>query len=321
MTEQFLQAAPKVSVLMTIYNAGPYLKEAIDSIVAQTFADWELIAIENGSSDGSPAILAGYKDKRIRIFSLPKNIGRTPALRYALDQARGDYIAVLDADDVSHPLRLARQVVFLDKHKDVALVGSWAQYINERGEVFAEFTPPIIQQELHGCLGWINPIVHSSVMYRHQLALEVGGYPEELVWAQDFGLILALAQHFKIAMIDDYLCQLRVLVTSMSRSWAYQVTVARETLMLFQRAADILSFNVRARRLNRRAQAIAEIKLGASIIMSGSVLVGLRWVIHGLACDPSALWSNGRVRRFFGQHGNICFLKKSGFMPKTSSSQ
>lgn len=309
MNGQPFQGTPKISVLMTIYNAEPYLKEAVDSILAQTFKDWELIAIENGSTDESLAVLAEYKDERVRVFSLPKNIGRTPGLRYALDQAQGGYIAILDADDISHPLRLARQAAFLDEHADVALVGSWAQYIDGHGNIFAEFTPPITQQELRDCLGWINPIVHSSVMYRHQLALEVGGYSEELVWAQDFGLILALAQHSKVAMIDDFLCQLRVLATSMTRSRTYQVIVARETLILFQRAANLLSFNERARRLNRRAQAIAEIKLGASIVMSGSILVGLRWAIHGLASDPSALWGNGRVRRFFGRCGDACFLK------------
>ena len=107
---------PRVSVLMTIYNAEPYLKEAIDSIVAQTFGEWELIAIENGSSDGSRAILDSYQDERIRCFCLPENIGRTPALRYAFEQAGGEYIAVLDADDVSHPERFKKQVEYLDQH-------------------------------------------------------------------------------------------------------------------------------------------------------------------------------------------------------------
>ena len=75
---------PRVSVLMTIYNAERYLAEAIDSIIAQTFGDWELIAVEDGSSDESPSILASYTDDRIRTYFLPQNIGRTQALRYAL---------------------------------------------------------------------------------------------------------------------------------------------------------------------------------------------------------------------------------------------
>ena len=141
MSEQSLKRNPKVSVIMTIYNAGPYLKEAIDSIVAQTFDDWELIAIENGSLDESPAILTGYKDGRIRVFALPKNIGRTPALRYALQQAQGEYIAVLDADDVSHPERLKKQAAYLDQHLEVGLVGSWAEQINERNKVSGEYRP------------------------------------------------------------------------------------------------------------------------------------------------------------------------------------
>jgi len=302
-------SSPQVSVLMTIYNAEPFLRKSIDSLIAQRFPDWELIAVENGSTDASPSILADYSDPRIRIFPFPANIGRTPALRYALDQARGNYVAVLDADDVSHPERLSRQAAFLDEHPDIALVGSWAQYIDDQGNIFAEFTPPRDECELRDCLGWINPIVHSSAMYRRQLALEAGGYPKDLVWAQDFGLILALAQRSKVAVIADFLCQLRVLTTGMTGSWKYRVTVAREKLLLFQSAANLLEFSKSARRLNRRAQAIAEIRLGAAIFRSESVLKGLRLMFHGLVSDPSALWGNGKMRRMFGRRGDAWWLK------------
>src|SRR3972149_9086486 len=113
MTSQVNHAMPMVSVLMTIYNAEPYLRAAIDSLISQTFPDWELIAVENGSTDGSLSVLKDYADPRVRVFQQKKNIGRTPALRFAFDQARGDYVAVLDADDISSPDRLARQVAFL----------------------------------------------------------------------------------------------------------------------------------------------------------------------------------------------------------------
>lgn len=293
-------AAPRVSMLMTIYNAEPYLRAAIDSIMVQTFPDWELIAVENGSTDKSMTVLKDYSDPRVRVFPLEKNIGRTPALRFAFDRARGDYIAVLDADDISSPDRLARQVEFLDRHPDVALVGSWAQHIDEHGKVFDVFEPPPNQEQLQDCLGWTNPIIHSSAMYRRQLAQEVGGYPENIVWAQDLGLILALAQRAKIAMIADYLCQVRMLTTSMTRSRKYQILVAAEALLLFRRAADTLRLSAKARRLNRRAMAIAEIKLGIATLRSDSFWAGLKMVLHGLIAAPSALWGNGPARRFFG---------------------
>lgn len=291
---------PRVSVLMTIYNAEPYLKAAIDSLLGQTFQDWELIAVENGSTDDSRAILNRYADHRVRAFILPKNIGRTPALRYAFDQARGDYIAVLDADDISSPDRFLRQVEFLDQHADVSLVGSWAHYIDEHGKVFDEFEPPLNQEALQDCLGWTNPIVHSSAMYRRQLAREAGGYPDEIVWAQDMGLILALARNGKIAMIGDYLCQLRVLTASMTRSSKNQMLVATEAILLFKRAAETLQLSVKARRLNRRSISIAEIKLGIATLKSRSILAGLQMIVQGLIAAPSALWGNGPARRFFG---------------------
>lgn len=291
---------PRVSVLMTVYNGAPYLDAAILSLLQQTFHDWELIVVENGSTDSSLSILRSYADPRIKIFALEKNIGRTPALRYAFDRANGSYIAVLDADDVSAPDRFMRQVQYLDRHADAALVASWAQYIDENGEVFGEFEPPVDSDELYDSLGWTNPVVHSSVMYRKQLAQAVGGYPAEIVWAQDFALFLELVQHGKMAMIGDHLCQLRVLKASMTRSAKNQSLVASESLILFKRAAETIQLSANARRLNCRALAIAKIRLGMATIRSGAKLAGMRMIFDGFFSEPSSLWGNGSVRRFFG---------------------
>ena len=291
---------PRVAILMTVYNAAAYVRESIDSLTAQTFPDWELIAVDDGSTDASLSVLKEFSDARIRIFPLEKNVGRTTALRFAFDQVRSEYIAVLDADDISSPDRLARQIDFLDQHPDVALVASWARYIDAQGKVFGEFKPPVNECELLDCLGWNNPIVHSSAMYRRKLAEEVGGYPSDIVWAQDFGLILALAQRYNIAMIGDYLCQLRILTSSLTRSLSNQILVANETLELFRRAASMVPLSARGCRLNRRSIAIAEIKLGLVTLRNKSIFAGLKLMIHGVFFSPSTLWSNGPVRRFFG---------------------
>jgi len=285
---------------MTVYNADLYVQASIDSLIAQTFTNWELIAVDDGSKDASLAVLKEYLDSRIRVFPLEKNFGRTFALRFAFEQAKGEYIAVLDADDLSSPDRLARQVDFLDSHQDVALVASWAEMIDERGNVLDKFSPPANQDVLMDCLGWTNPIIHSSVMYRKKLAQEVGGYPFDIAWAQDFGFFLALASHAKFAMIDDYLCQLRVLAGSMTRSKKNQILVATEALQLFHLAAHVLPLSDEARRLNRRSCAVAQIKLGIATIRDNSILPGMQMVLQGVVASPSALWGNGLVRRFFG---------------------
>ncbi len=292
--------APLVSVLMTIYNAAPFLRESIDSLLAQSFPDWELIAVENGSTDESVAILAGYRDPRLRVFPFGENIGRTPALRYALEQARGGYIAILDADDVAHPDRIARQVEFMTLNPEVALLGSWAIQINGRGERIAELRPPTDQSELCELLGWINPIVHSSSMYRRDLALQVGGYPCRLAYAQDYGLLLALARHHTIAVLGEFLCCCRVVSTQMSRSRKYQRVISEEQIYLLQYALVALHLSMRSQRLNRRSQALAEVRRGMASFFDGRYLIGLLGILIAIAKSPSVLWGNGPVRRFFG---------------------
>jgi glycosyltransferase involved in cell wall biosynthesis len=288
---------PRVSVLMTVYNGAQFLRESIDSILAQTFPDWEMIAVDDGSSDASPSILANYADPRVRVFQLPKNIGRTPALRHAFDQVRGEYIAVLDQDDVSHPERLERQVAFLDNHPDVVLVGSWAQYIDEAGNVFARFVPPTNGGELHDYLGWGNPIVHSSAMYRQKAALVAGGYPKQFSFAQDYALILALVQNGRLAIINDYLCKLRAVKESMTRSIRHRLIVSSDHLALYQYAAKTLPLSARASRLNRRAIAISEIKCGLATMRDKPLLSGLKMIMCGVVRDPTALWMNAKVRK------------------------
>ena len=298
--DTWLAGTPRVSVLMTIYNAAKFLRESVDSLLAQSFPDWELIAVENGSTDESASILAEYIDPRVRVFPFSENIGRTPALRYAFGHARGEYIAILDADDVAHPNRIARQVEFMIQNAEVALLGSWAIQINERGEKIAELMPPTDQSELRDLLGWANPIVHSSSMYHRERARQVGGYPTRLTYAQDYGLLLELAQRHTVAVLGEFLCYHRVFPTQMSKSRKYQRVIAEEQIYLFQYAMATLDLSVQSQRLNRRSQALAEMRRGMASFSDGKYLIGLMEIIIAVAKSPSALWGNGPVRRFLG---------------------
>jgi len=301
---------PRVSVLMTIYNAEPYLQEATDSILTQKFSDWELIAVDNGSTDQSAETLSAHNDQRVRIFTFPENIGRTPALRYAFEQARGEYIAVLDADDVALPERLGRQVEFLDNHDDVVLVGSWAQGIDETGRITSTLEPPINTEELHDCLGWANPMVHSSVMYRAAAVSEVGGYPEEFAYAQDIALMQVLAQNGKLAIIDNFLCQWRTSLKTMTRSNENRLVIAYEQIALWRYAAKSLPLSALARRLNRLVTARSEVKYGLAMLRGKTVFSGLGNILKGLIRCPMLIWQNDPVRRYFGLPEEVCWWKR-----------
>ncbi len=267
---------PRVSVLMTIYNAGTYLRAAIDSLIGQTFLNWELIAIENGSSDDSFEILQSYSDSRIKIFKLEKNIGRTPALRYANDNAKGEFIAVLDADDVAYPDRLFRQVRFMDNNSNVALVGAWADYIDSQGKVIGSFKPPTDPVRLRDCLGWVNPIAHSSVMYRTNVANDLGGYPLDFVWGQDMALFLLIARDYPIVVLDEFLCKIRIQESNMTSDSTYSLIVALERLELFQMASRLIEFSKTGACLNRGAIAFSKIRLGFVDVCSGFRYRGFR---------------------------------------------
>ena len=300
----------RVSVLMTIYNGEPYLKEAVDSILTQKFSNWELIAVDNGSTDRSAETLSDYDDPRVRVFTFPENIGRTPALRYAFEQARGEYIAILDADDVALPEKLERQVEFLDNHPEVVLVGSWVQGIDETGCITSTLEPPINSEELHDCLGWANPMVHSSIMYRASSASKVGGYPEEFAYAQDIALMQALAQNGRLAIIDDFLCKWRTSTTSATCSGRYRLLIPSEQLALWKYAAQSLPLSERARHLNRLVTARTEVRYGWVLLRDKTFFSGLGYILRGLVRCPMLIWRNDRVRRYLGLPEEIYWWKR-----------
>jgi Glycosyl transferase family 2 len=293
---------PCVSVLMTIYNACPYLSRSLDSLVAQSFSDWELIAVENGSRDESAATLAGYeRDARIRAFYLKSNIGRTPALRYAFSQARGKYIAVLDADDKAHPQRLLKQVDHLESHPETVLLGTWVDYIDSRDAVIGERTPPTEVAALLRHMAGENPIVHSSAMYRAAAASEVGGYPENKPYSQDYGLWLRLLGRGAPAMLPERLAQFRILSSSMTRSRKQEVEVARDLLQSMIDAGEMLNLCKEGKRRNREAIAIARVRYAVALARSRRLVEGLRAACRALAADPISIVNN-RITRGFLWH-------------------
>jgi hypothetical protein len=292
--------APCVSVLMTIFDAGPYLSRSIDSLIAQSFPDWELIAIENGSRDDCAATLARYEhDARVRPFFLRSNIGRTPALCHAFSQARGKYIAVLDADDIAHPHRLQKQIDHLDAHPETVLLGTWADHIDARDAVIGTWTPPTEAATLLRLMASENPIVHSSAMYRAATAREVGGYPQDRPYCQDYGLWLRLLARGDPAMLPERLTQFRILSSSMTRSRRQEIEVARDVLQAILAAGETLNLCKEGKRLNREAVAIARLRYAVALARSRRLPEGLRALCRALAADPISIVNNRITRSFF----------------------
>ena len=203
-------SAPKVSVLMAVKDGGKYLREAVDSVLAQTFSNFEFIIMDDGSQDGTAQILAEYSDPRVVLLKNKTSIGLTKSLNLGLGKAKGEYIARMDADDISLSGRLAAQVSFLNDHPEVGVLGTAASLIDSQGMV-----GDIVQYpERHSILCWImcffeNPIIHPSVMFRKKMIMEVGGYDEKYVTSQDFNLWSRAAEYANLANIQDVYLYLR----------------------------------------------------------------------------------------------------------------
>ncbi len=198
---------PRVTVLMPVYNAAPHLREAVDSILGQTFSDFEFLIIDDGSTDGSAAIIRSYPDTRLRFIQNQRNLGLTATLNFGLDLAQGEYVARMDADDISLPERLAKQAAFLDASPSVGIAGVWAWTF---GDARFKIPHPAGAERIRAKLLFDSALVHPAVMMRrsalnaHNLRYRALGHFE------DYELWQRAARVFPLANLPEYLFHYRV---------------------------------------------------------------------------------------------------------------
>jgi len=202
---------PKLSVLMAVHNGEKFLTPAISSIVKQSFRDFELILIDDGSTDRTPAIIHNFlkKDKRIRFYRQQKKEGLIFSLNRGISLARGYYIARMDADDIALPQRLEVQVDFLDKNPNCAFCGTWCYVINEKGEIVGHIRFPTDERIIKRIVMLYNPFIHPSLCFRKEVLKQIGGYDESFRLAQDYDLILRLMARYKGVNIPQFLLKYR----------------------------------------------------------------------------------------------------------------
>ena len=202
-----------ISVVMSVYNAEKYLKEAIDSILNQTYQDFEFIIVNDCSKDSSWAILKEFGDnnKRIKLINNTENLGLTKNLNRALAIAKGAYIARMDADDISELNRFERQIKYFNENKDVDILGTFSKDINEFGEVIRTRTTPITHQDILKMLPKFSPIAHPTVMFKKQSLEPLGFYNIKYRTSQDLEMWLrAAGAGLKFHNIPEYLFKYRM---------------------------------------------------------------------------------------------------------------
>lgn len=196
---------------MSVYNGQNFLAEAVDSILSQTFSDFEFLIIDDGSTDNTAEILSARasRDQRIRIIT-QENKGRATSLNIGIAAAKSDYIARMDADDIALPDRFQLQFDFLERHPEVGLLGGSVELIKAAGRVLGAVRPPREDAEIKAIMLHDNPMLHPTVVMRKSIVLAVGGYRKPLLDADDYDLFLRMGEQTRIANLTETLVHYRI---------------------------------------------------------------------------------------------------------------
>jgi len=230
---------PRVSVLIGAYDNAATLHRAIDSILHQTVRDLELLLIDDGSRDETPAVIAAAaaRDARVQALTMPRNVGISRSLNAGLHAARAPVVAVQDADDHSEPRRLERQLALLDARPQVAVVGSRMHEVDVDGRALAPRTS-FRAGDVNDVLLRFNPIPNTSAAFRRELALALGGYDPRYRYAMEYDLWLRIADEHVVAALDEPL--------------STRVMSATNVAARADRAQTAEALAIRARTLRRR---------------------------------------------------------------------
>ncbi|MCQ4318931.1 glycosyltransferase family 2 protein [Stutzerimonas stutzeri] len=200
-----MPATPRVTVFIPVHNRQRYIITAVDSILAQTFSDFELLVIDDGSTDATLDALARYGDPRLRVESNPRNLGIPATRNRGLELARGEYIALLDSDDISRPNRLARQVEILDRHPQLAQIGSACDFMDADGRPIDRVRrQPLRADDVAASLAFFCALTNRTIMARTAILRE-HRYREDFPRCQDYELHQRLSRTQRMANLGEIL--------------------------------------------------------------------------------------------------------------------
>ena len=207
-----LHNLPFVSIILPVKDGERYLNEALDSIITQTYTNWEMIIVDDGSRDKTPYILKEYKsrDKRVSIITNKRSMGISKALNKGVKKAHGSFLARMDADDISYPNRLERQAQFLLKHKEIIAIGTQCDIIDAEGRKTSVKKFPLSHEEIYNAVFRFNPLQHPTLMINRVLLPRKFIFYDILDGAEDLNLLFKLFLYGKVANMDQSLLAYRI---------------------------------------------------------------------------------------------------------------
>jgi glycosyltransferase involved in cell wall biosynthesis len=300
---------PIVSVLMTVFNGEEFIKDAMESVINQTFKKWELIIVENHSTDNTRQIINSYNDPRIKNIYLEKTIERTKALNMALKNSTSEFIAILDADDLAEKDRLSIEIDFMQHNLDVGLVCSYAKLIDQEGNVFALWEPPSYPHLLNNNICWSMPICHSTALIRRSIFInELIGYNEEMKIGQDWDLGIRIALNHKIYCIDKVLGSWRRYSTSTTGNPDNFLNGRIETIKILN-SAKILLKGRKLKRLNKWQISVNMLAVSLLYFKKNNYLKSFFYFFKSLFLYPAGIIENNYIKKLIWKIDKPLYIK------------
>lgn len=300
-----------VSVIMSVYNAEKYLRESIDSLLAQTYKNLEIIIINDGSTDLSREIISSYKDKRIVFINRIENLGLTKSLNEGLSLSKGTYIARQDADDISLASRIEEQVDFLEKNPEISILGTGIEWFSHQRTlkrfIYSKNHDDIKSQ----LLSFFDPIPHPTLIFRKQVLEKLNGYNNFFALSQDYDFLLRASETFKIGSLQIPLVKLRYATNSLTHRNFEQLKYGLAALICAHRRlrgytdyskagekewqlflANVDSF-IKEKKLDRRFIAKNHLKSARCSLLHYNILQCIRDLSRALESDRWCLCRKG----------------------------
>lgn len=226
-------ANPVVSVVLPVYNGERFVAAAVESILSQSFTDFELIIVDDASTDGTAAILSSFRDKRIKMITHKTNRGNYPARNTGWKKAAGKFISVMDADDIALPCKLKLQWKFMVKHPRVGMIGSYGQFVDAKGQVLDVVRKPVEYPLIKTWLLQNNCFIHSSMFIRNELAQKYyWHYNERFTYASDYELAARFAGKGQVLNLDEVTVCYRIHAAQISKAATVKQTAFADKVRL-----------------------------------------------------------------------------------------
>ncbi len=280
-----MSAVPPITVLMSVRNGQDFIEECLENVLGQTYADFRFLIVDNASTDGTPDAVRACRDSRIDLVTLDGDLGQSGALRHGLTLCRSEYVARTDVDDRSRRERLELQVAFLDKHPQVALLGSWYEVVDLTGHVLSVHRPATEHPEIVSEMLFRNQFAHSCVMYRREAALACGSYNPNYRHVLDYALWWNMIMEYRTANLPEFLVQICMHPGQFTREFSSEL--ADEPFEMMSRILADGRLPPEAVGMKRRARGYAEMRYAAFLATHGTREAVHRYLFTGMARCPS----------------------------------